>query len=189
MGALRKGRFAAIVSGGLLAATILGAGIADGQLPMNVALSGQRFVGTMSAVEGESITVFPRQVETKAGQVPTVAILIESARLTDVCLSTVAHGLPLVGDVTMFLRVPGDGTTARDLVADASVVGGSIGISNVAMGADVSATGDVQGVVTSGMVAAELSMTGARLEGVSLTATSLSLRDFTISSEMGAKSC
>jgi len=89
----------------------------------------------------------------------------------------------------MFLRVPGEGTTARDLVADASVLGGSIGISNVEMGADVSATGDVQGVVTSGMVAAESSMTGARLEGVSLTATSLSLRDFTITSEMGAKSC
>jgi hypothetical protein len=188
-GGLRKGRFVALALGGMLAASVLGAGIAGGQLPMNISLSGQTFVGTIAAVEGESITVFPRQVDTKAGRLPSVAVLIESARMTDVCLSTVARGLPLVGDVTMFLRVPGDGTTAQDLVVDASALGGSIGASNIRMGADVSATGDIQGVVTSGMVAGGSTMTGARLEGISLAATSLSLRDFHISSEMGDTSC
>jgi hypothetical protein len=91
-GAVRKGRFVAIALGGMLAASVLGAGIAGGQLPMNISLSGQKFAGTIAPVEGESITVFPRQVDTKTGRLPSVAVLIESARMTDVCLSTVARG-------------------------------------------------------------------------------------------------
>ncbi|TWH15822.1 hypothetical protein L618_000300003960 [Rhodococcus rhodochrous J45] len=59
MGRIRKRRFAALTLLGLVPATLLGAGIARGDLPMNLAISGQDISGTIGLVEAEGIQVFP----------------------------------------------------------------------------------------------------------------------------------
>ena len=97
MGTVRKGRFVAFTLLGLAAASVLGAGIAGGALPMNVAITGRTFIGSMSAIEARNIAVFPRRVDTESGALPASTTSMESARLTDVCLSTVARDLPFVG--------------------------------------------------------------------------------------------
>ncbi|WP_167735604.1 hypothetical protein [Rhodococcus sp. 1R11] len=46
---------------------MIGGGIATGRLPVSIALSGQPFIGTVSAVTASGITVYPRAVATTAG--------------------------------------------------------------------------------------------------------------------------
>ncbi|MFD0925869.1 DUF6230 family protein [Williamsia deligens] len=155
---------------------------------MNVAISGQPFTATIARADARSITLFPRSIGTAAGSRSSIAILMQSVTLTDLCMSTVAH-VPVVGDVTMFLRVPGTGTTADRIVADVSDLGGSIGVRDTHLGVDVSTVGEVKGVATAGIVAGGSVMTTARLTGLSFTAEQLSMRRFDLDVRRGSHTC
>jgi hypothetical protein len=190
MGSVRKRRFAAYTAVGLIGATFLGGGIATGDLPMNLSISGQSSLATISSGSAQNVTVFARQVETSTkGNLPSVAISLESAQLSDVCLSTVAHGLPFIGDVTMYVRVPGRNTTVDNLVVDAASIGGSIKTGPAQLGLDVSANGQAEGVVTAGKAVQEATMTQARIDVIALNASALSMKNFTIDVDKGDTSC
>lgn len=189
-GTIRKRRFAVIATLGLLVAGLLGGGIARGELPMNFSISGEPSVATVTGGHAQNVTMYARQVETTTrGSIPSVAIMIGSAELTDVCLSTVAHGLPFLGDVTMYVRVPGTNTTVQDLVIDSSSMGGSVSVANAQLGLDVTADGTTEGVVTSAKAAQDATMGNARIELIAMNATALSISQFTIDVDKGASGC
>ena len=189
-GTIRTRRFAAISTLGLLAAGFLGSGIARGQLPMNFSISGEPSVATVTGGHAQNVTMYARQVETTTkGGIPSVAITIGSAELTDVCLSTVAHGLPFLGDITMYLRAPGPSTTVQNLVIDASSMGGSVSVANARLGLDVAADGTAEGVVTSAKAGQDTTMGSSRIELIAMNATALSLSRFTIDVSRGASAC
>ena len=189
MGRIRKRRFAAFTLVGLVPTTLLGAGIARGDLPMNLAISGQDISGTIGLVEAEGIQVFPRRVSSSAGDLPTAALRVESSVLSDVCLATIAHGVPVLGDVTMTIRVPGPNTTARSVVLDAVSVGGSIDAADVRLGVDVSQLEGVETSLTPGMAMGGSVMTEARVRAVSMTATSMSVQGLQMDVRTGAHEC
>jgi hypothetical protein len=175
---------------GAVGLAVIGGGIATGQLPVNLALSGQPFIGTVSAVGAQEITVYPRAVSTSAGELPSIAIKLDHAELSDVCLSTSAHGLPFLGDVTLFARVPGAGTaTADGVVLDASSVGGSVSVADVRLGLDASALGEVTGSATSAVAVGQSSAGQTRVQIITLTATGASLENLAVSVETGDQSC
>ncbi len=187
-GRIRRRRFVPAVLVGLVITVFLGSGIARGDLPANVAVSGQPFTATIGFAEAKSITLFPRRLATEQGSKPSIAVKMTSVTLTDVCIATVAH-IPIAGDVTMFVRVPGRNTTASDLVLDASEVGASIGVDTIQLGADVSSTGDIKAAATAGIAAGQATMAQARLTGLSITASSLSMKDARFDIVRGAKTC
>lgn len=192
MSSLRKRRFVSVASLGLLAALTLGTGIARGQLPMNVVVSGQRFVGSVAAVEAEGIDVYPRSVDTADGASESIAVHIKQVRLTDLCLSTLAHGVPFLGDVTMSIRVPGDGTTASGITLDAASLGGAITAHDARLGARVSALGDVSELDppdASAITAGDSLLTQARVEIISLTATQVAIDALAMRVEKGDAGC
>ncbi|WP_207843647.1 DUF6230 family protein [Williamsia soli] len=157
---------------------------------MNLAISGQPSIATITSGKAQNVTVYAREVTTTTeGDVPSVAIVIGSATLTDVCLSTVAHGLPIVGDITMYVRVPGTNTTVENLVVDSSSLGGSISAANAKLGLDINSDGSTEGVVTSAKAVEDASMTNARIELIALNATAISMKDFTIGVDKGSDSC
>ncbi|KZF12578.1 MAG: DUF6230 family protein [Rhodococcus sp. (in: high G+C Gram-positive bacteria)] len=173
----------------MIGVTIIGGGIATGQLPMNLALSGQTFTGTVSAVGAQGITVYPRAVSTAAGEMPSIAVKIDQAQLSDVCLSTVARGLPLLGDVTLFARVPGDSTTAESLILDVASVGGSLTVADVRLGLDASALGEVTGSQTSAVQVGESWASTTTIDIISLTAAGASLQGLAVTVEGREASC
>jgi hypothetical protein len=169
---------------------VIGGGIATGQLPVNIALSGQPFIGTVSAVTASGITVYPRAVSTVAGDLPSIAVKLDQARLSDVCLSTTAHGLPFLGDVTLFARAPGEqSATAEGIVLDASSVGGGLSVGDVRLGLDATALGEVTGSATSAVTVGQSSAAQTRVEIITLTATGASLENLAVSVETGGQSC
>lgn len=189
-GSTRKRRFVAFAALGLLGAVFIGGGIARGELPMNLAISGQPSIATVTFGTAKNVTVYAREVETTTeGAVPSVAIKIGSAQLTDVCLSTVAHGLPFIGDITMYVRVPGNSTTVQNLVIDSSSLGGSISAANAQLGLDVTSDGKTEGVITSAKAVQDATMTNARISLIALDATALSMDEFTIDVDKGASEC
>lgn len=189
---VHKGRFVFIVALGLMAVATLGTGIAQGKLPMNIAVSGQRFTGTVSAVEAQGIQVYPRAAETAGDASASIAVQIQQVRLTDLCLSTVAHGVPLLGDVTMSIRAAGDGTTATNITLDAASLDGAITAHDARLGVDVSALSGVSpldppdaSVITAG----DSLLAQSRVEIISLTATQVSMNTLAMSVEKGAVGC
>ncbi|WP_156388242.1 MULTISPECIES: DUF6230 family protein [unclassified Rhodococcus (in: high G+C Gram-positive bacteria)] len=188
-GGIRWGRFTVLCALGAVGMGVIGGGIASGQLPMNFAVSGQSFIGTFGAVDGDGITVYPRAVDTAAGSRPSIAVKVDSARLSDVCLSTVARGLPLIGDVTMFARVPGTGLTAETLVVDVASVNGSVDVNDVRLGVDASATGEVQGRATAPAMVGASHASATSSEIIALTATHASLTNLIVSAEAVDHSC
>ncbi|PND52999.1 hypothetical protein CQZ88_05725 [Rhodococcus sp. ENV425] len=189
MGEVRKGRFAALILTGLTGTGVLGAGIARGELPMNVAITGQTFVGTMSAIEAQNVVIFPRRVDTESGTVPTSATRMESAQMTDVCLSTIARNLPIVGDVTMIVRVPGPNTTAQNVVLDAATIGASLDAMNVHAGVEASAIGGPEVALTPAVATQSGVMTNIRVEAVSMTATALTMKNFEVTVVSDSSGC
>lgn len=186
---IRWRRFAVIGGLGVVGAAFLGGGIASGQLPMNIALSGQNFTGTTTAITAEGITAYPRSVDTTAGAQPSIAVSIDSARLSDVCLSTVARGLPLIGNVTLFARIPGDGATAENLVVDVASVTGSIDVSDVRLGLDAAALGEENGARTSAVSVGNSWAPSTRIDIIALAASAASITGLTVSAESGEHYC
>ena len=189
MGRTRPGRFLLIAGLGAVGVTVIGGGIATGQLPMNLALSGQTFTGTVSGVEAAGVTAYPRAVGTAAGDRASVAVKIDHTRLSDVCLSTVARGLPLIGDVTFFARIPGQNTTADNLVVDIASVGGSLTVADVRLGLDANALGEVTGTQTAAIDVGETSAGPTTVEIIALTATGASLEGLSVTAEGRETSC
>lgn len=191
---VRKGVMAVTLVVGFGAASALGAGIARGDLPMNIALSGQSFSATIGSLSGTSIAIYPRQVSTsgggeRSGAQQSMAIKLGTATLTDLCLSMVAHGIPVVGDATITLRAPGPSTRAENLVIDATGLGGSIGARNVVIGADFSPTDKQAASMGTGIVAESSTLTDAHLTATALRASSLTLTTFDVSIDKGARRC
>lgn len=189
---VHRGRFVVIVGLGLLAVVTLGAGIAQGKLPMNIVVSGQRFTASVSAVEAQGIEVYPRAAETAGDASASIAAHIQQVRLTDLCLSTVAHGVPFLGDVTMSIRAPGDGTTASGITLDAASLGGAITAHDARLGAEVSALGEVSELDppdASAITAGDSMLAQARVEIISLTATQVVIDKLAMSVEKGAVGC
>lgn len=188
-GRLRRRRFAVVLALGLGGVAFLGTGIASGQLPVAIALSGQPFTGSVSALDASGVTAYPRAVATNAGDVPSVAVKIDDARLSDLCLSTVARGLPLIGDVTFVARVPGGAATAESMVIDVASVEGSLTVADVRLGLAADALGEVTGSRTAAAGVGSTAAGATRFDLVALTAEEASIEGLTVTAVRGDTSC
>jgi hypothetical protein len=186
---VHRWKFALVTTVGLGAALLLGGGIASGQLPMNIALSGQPFIGSVSAVDATGIEVYPRAVGTDAGDLPSVAVKIDQARLSDVCLSTVARGLPLIGDVTFLARVPGTSLSADSLLIDVASVEGSVTVADVQLGLAANALGEVTGSRTAAVAVGNTVAGPTRFDIITLTAEGATIEGLRVNAERGDASC
>ncbi|GAB2643413.1 hypothetical protein GCM10027169_09230 [Gordonia jinhuaensis] len=189
MGAVRKRWFVVIAAIGFAAASILGVGIARGDLPVNISVSGQSFNATMGRLDGDSVTVYPHGLSTPQGASPGIAVKLAHATITDLCLSMVAHDVPVIGDVTMFVRAPGRSTTADDLVIDATQINGSLNVNGLFLGIQASAIDPEANSATAGIAAKGSTLTDADITTRSLRASSLRFTKFTVSITRGDKRC
>ncbi|OBB99651.1 MULTISPECIES: DUF6230 family protein [unclassified Gordonia (in: high G+C Gram-positive bacteria)] len=167
---IRKRVAATVLVAGFGAAALLGTGIARGDLPMNIALSGQSFTATI-------------------GSKPVMAVRLGTATLTDLCLAMAAHNIPLVGDATLIIRAPGPSTHAENLVLDADSLGGQIGIKNLIIGADVSTTDPRAAQLTSAIIAESSALVAAHVTATAIRASSLRLDNFSATIDKGERTC
>lgn len=120
---------------GLGVTTAMGVGMVRGDVPVQMAVSGQNFQATLSSLEGTEVAVYPRAIQTtRNGRVETVVVTMGTATLTDLCLAMSAPNLPGVGTVTMVIKAPGASTKAVDMLMDVDGLGASLTLNNAVVG-------------------------------------------------------
>ncbi|GAC56427.1 putative cholesterol esterase [Gordonia hirsuta DSM 44140 = NBRC 16056] len=120
---------------GLGVTTAMGVGMVRGDVPVQMAVSGENFQATLSSLEGTDVAVYPRAIETtRNGRIETVVVTMGTATLTDLCLAMSAPNLPGVGTVTMVIKAPGPSTKAIDMMMDVDGLGASMTLTNAVVG-------------------------------------------------------
>lgn len=113
----------------------MGVGMVRGDVPVQMAVSGQNFEASLSKIEGSDVAVYPRAIETvNNGRVATVVVTMGTATLTDLCLAMKAPNLPGIGNVTMVIKAPGSNTTATNLLMDVDGLSADMTLGNVVVG-------------------------------------------------------
>lgn len=127
--------FAAALIGGLAITGAMGVGMVRGEVPVQMAVSGQNFAASLSKLEGSDVAVYPRSISTtNNGRVETVVVTMGTATLDDLCLAMDAPNLPVVGTVTMVIKVPGAGTKATDMMMDVDGLGADLILQKAVIG-------------------------------------------------------
>ncbi|MFM9376428.1 DUF6230 family protein [Gordonia sp. VNK21] len=127
--------FIASLLSGLFVTGYMGIGIVRGDVPVQMAVSGEDFYATLSKLEGKDIAVYPRSIDTvKDGKVETVVVTMGEATLTDLCLAMSAPNLPGIGTVTMVIKAPGAATKAKNMMMDVDGLGADMTLVNALIG-------------------------------------------------------
>ncbi|HKE66657.1 MAG TPA: DUF6230 family protein [Micromonosporaceae bacterium] len=138
-GGTRWRRFAAAIVPTVLVVGALGAGVANGAVPVSFAVSGVQFVVTASELSGTDFVQYGSIVQQKDGTPHAVAVSeIGSADLTDLCQS-VAQPTPF-GTVVLKLTA-GSGETkahADNLLIDMTQLSGDATFTHINIGQDAS---------------------------------------------------
>ncbi|MFZ2510528.1 MAG: DUF6230 family protein [Gordonia sp. (in: high G+C Gram-positive bacteria)] len=115
--------------------TFMGVGMVRGEVPIQMAVSGQNFEASLSKIEGSDVAVYPRAIQTvNNGRVETVVVTMGAATLSDLCLAMKAPDLPGIGTVTMVIKAPGSNTTATNLMMDVDGLSADMALANVVVG-------------------------------------------------------
>lgn len=115
----RPGVFAGALLIGLGVTGFMGIGMVRGEVPVQMAVSGENFHASLSKLEGSDVAVYPRTLKTvNKGHVETVVVTMGSATLYDMCLAMDAPNLPFIGTVTMVIKAPGAGAKATNMMMD-----------------------------------------------------------------------
>ncbi|MFI9645109.1 DUF6230 family protein [Streptomyces sp. NPDC052040] len=99
-------RFAAVLLPSVLAAAVLGVGMAEGALAASFFISGQRFEIAADTLRGRGVSIYPLVDITRKGTlVPVVVLGFRHADISRLCLSV---ELPVPGLGPYTLRLTGD---------------------------------------------------------------------------------
>jgi Family of unknown function (DUF6230) len=138
-GGTRWRRFAAAIVPTVVVVGALGAGIANGAVPVSFAVSGVQFKVTADQLTGTDFVQYGSIVQQKDGTPHAVAVSeIGSADLTNLCQS-VAQPTP-IGTVVLKLTAGGGGTPAHadNLLIDMTQLSGDATFTNINIGQDAS---------------------------------------------------
>ncbi len=142
-GGTRWRRFAAVMVPTVVVVGALGAGIANGAVPVTFAVSGAEFNLTADHLSGTDFTQYGSAVKIKVnGAYQAVAeSTIASADITNLCQS-VGQPVSVLGGTTVWLKLTaGTGTTpahADGLVIDMTHLSGDATFTNIDIGMDAS---------------------------------------------------
>jgi hypothetical protein len=138
---VRFGPMALVLVPSLLVSVGLMAGIAEGAIPVSLAVSSGGFKISADVFSGTNFQQFGSTVKHKDGSAEPVALTaVAHASLTNLC-QTVAMNLPLINKKVVLKITGGDqGTpvTATDMIIAASAQRGDAEFKNIAIGADAS---------------------------------------------------
>ena len=138
-GGTRWRRFAAAIVPTVVVVGALGAGIANGAVPVSFAVSGAQFKVTASHLHGTDFVQYGSIVQQKNGTPHAVAVSqISTADLTNLCQS-VDQSTP-IGTVVLKLTAGDNGTAAHatDLLIDMSQLSGDATFTHIDIGQDAS---------------------------------------------------
>lgn len=139
-GGTRWRRLAVALVPTVLAVSALGAGIANGDVPVSFSVSGGQFHITASHLHGTKFVQYGSLVQVKAtsGLAPVAVAEIESANLTNLCQSVV-QPTP-IGNVWLKLTAGDAGTDAHatNLIIAMSALSGDATFTNINIGEDAS---------------------------------------------------
>jgi len=138
-GGTRWRRFAAAIVPTVVIVGALGAGIANGAVPVSFAVSGVQFKVTADVLTGTDFVQYGSIVQQKNGTPHAVAVSeIGSADLTNLCQS-VAQPTP-IGTVVLKLTAGGGSTPAHadNLLIDMTQLSGDATFTNINIGQDAS---------------------------------------------------
>lgn len=186
----RRGIFFAALLTGLLAVAGMGVGIARGDLPVQLSISGQNFYATVAKLEGSDVAVYPRTVETVShGRVETVVVTMGDATLTDLCLAMQGPNLPVVGTVTMIIRAAGPSTKATNMMMDVDGLDADLTLDNVVVGSAQAARDVASSELATAIAAPRASIVNVDTDVKALRAGSLSVSNTKVSIVRGAEKC
>ncbi len=137
LGGTRWRRFAAVMVPTVMVAGVLGAGIANGDVPVSISISGSSFRVTADKLDGTNFVQYGSAVFEKNGTPHIVAVSgIDSADLTNMCQVVAVPGVNL----NMVLKAGGKGTPAHatDLIIDMTDLSGDATFTNINIGQDAS---------------------------------------------------
>jgi hypothetical protein len=138
-GGTRWRRFAAAIVPTVVVVGALGAGIANGAVPVSFSVSGAQFKVTASHLHGTDFVQYGSIVQQKNGTPHAVAVSqIGDATLTNMCQS-VDQSTP-IGTVVLKLTAGDNGTDAHatDLLIDMSQLSGDATFTHIDIGMDAS---------------------------------------------------
>jgi Family of unknown function (DUF6230) len=138
-GGTRWRRFAAAIVPTVVVVGALGAGIANGAVPVSFAVSGVQFKVTASQLTGTNFVQYGSIVQEKNGTPHAVAVSeIGSADLANLCQS-VSQSTP-IGTVVLKLTAGSGGTPAHadNLLIDMTQLSGDATFTNINIGQDAS---------------------------------------------------
>jgi hypothetical protein len=144
LGGTRWRRFAAVMVPTVLVVTALGAGIANGAVPVSFAISGSTFKVTADKLDGTNFVQYGSVAVQKDGTQHIVAESgIGSADLTNMCQVVGVPGTPL----NMVLKAGGGAKPAHaeDLIIDMTDLSGDATFTNINIGQDASTLGGPAG--------------------------------------------
>ncbi|AVM00319.1 hypothetical protein C6V83_08580 [Gordonia iterans] len=127
--------FAASLIGGLAITGFMGYGMVRGDVPVQMSVTGENFVASLSKLEGSEVAVYPRSLQTvNNGKVETVVVTMGSATLHDLCLAMSAPNLPGIGTVWMVIKAPGAATQATNMMMDVDGLDASLTLEKAVIG-------------------------------------------------------
>ena len=182
--------FAASLIAGLAITGAMGLGMARGEVPIQMGISGQNFQATVSKLEGSQVAVYPRTLGTvKNGRVQTVVVTMGQATLSDLCLAMSAPDLPFVGTVTMIIKAPGASTKATNMMMDVDGLGADMTLEHAVVGSGQPARDALSSQLATAIAAPAASILGVDANVMAMRADTLSVSNAKVSVTRGATKC
>lgn len=169
---------------------VLGIGMARGDVPIQMGISGQNFDATISKMGGSNVAVYPRTVETtKNGRVETVVVVMGNAQIDDLCMAMSAPNLPVVGTVTMLIKAPGPSTKATNMMMDLDGLNANMTLDKVVVGASQPARDAASSEEATAIAAPSASILDVDAKVLAMRAESLSVSGAKVSIKRGEGGC
>ncbi|AWB83887.1 DUF6230 family protein [Corynebacterium liangguodongii] len=182
MGHLRKGRFAAVLGAGLLMMGAETAVMAQTGLTANIALSNVIFTQTVGSIKGQEFDLFVDAEPMQNGNLGVSRLHISEAMIADLCMSAPID-LPGIGPKKFQMLVPGESTTASNLVIGAKDLAGEMTMINPHIGIDAQQLSDKALPGAFGLNAEKLEAINQTIHASSISADSLTARGGVITVE------
>lgn len=184
MGHIKKGRFAAILAAGLLAVGAETTVMAQTGLSANIALSNVIFTQQVGNISGDSFDLFVDKEPMQNGNLGVSRLRFKDATITDLCMSAPVD-LPGMGKKKFQMMVPGESTTATNLVIGAKDLNGEMTMTNPHIGIDARQLSDNARPGAFGLNADKLVASGQTIHASSISADSLTAQGGKITVEEG----
>lgn len=175
MGHIKKGRFAVILAAGLLAVGAEATVMAQTGMSANLALSNVIFTQQVGGIKGKDFDLFVDTEPMENGNLGVSRLHFREAVISDLCMSAPID-LPGLGPKKFQMLVPGEGTTATNLVIGAKDLSGSMTMIEPHIGIDARQLSDHAKPGAFGLNAAGLDAIDQTIHASSISADSLTAR-------------